>query len=162
MARVFVSIGSNIDRERSVRFGVQALKDQYADLRLSPVYETAAVGFDGDDFLNLVASFETDDAPQAVIQSLHDIEAACGRERTGPKFSSRTLDIDLLLFDDLDLHGQGLNIPRDEITRYAFVLKPLVDLVPDQLHPQLGQSYLSLWQSMEPGADGMQQIDFAF
>lgn len=162
MATVFVSIGSNIERERSVRFGVKALDEQFEALVLSPVYETEAVGFAGDDFLNLVASFETRESPQQVMERLHQIEDACGRDRSGPKFSSRTLDIDLLLYGDLDLHDQGMNVPRDEITRYAFVLKPLVDLAPDRLHPQLGQSYAALWQAMGAGGHGMRQINFTF
>lgn len=162
MAQVFVSIGSNIDRARSVRFGVAALQREFGTLQLSPVYETRAVGFEGEDFYNLVAGFATSQSPRQVVDRLHAIEAACGRERQQERFASRTLDIDLLLYDDLDLHDQGMNVPRDEIPQYAFVLKPLVDLIPDRRHPLTGECYRDLWQAMREETAGLRRIDFEF
>ena len=147
MAAVYISIGSNIDRENNIRLAVGDLRSQFGELQLSSVYESVAFGFDGDPFYNLVARFETDDTLDArqVISELHDIEARHGRKRGDKKFSSRTLDLDLLLFGDADLRSQGLDVPRDEITRYAFVLGPLAEITPEAVHPLTGQPYEQLW-----------------
>jgi 2-amino-4-hydroxy-6-hydroxymethyldihydropteridine diphosphokinase len=145
MARVFVSIGSNIEREHHVRAAVRALRARFGALALSHVYETEAEGFEGDNFLNLVASFDTQEAPERVQAALHDIETAQGRARNGPRFGPRTLDLDLLLYGDLIRHGDGLDLPRGEIMRYAFVLGPLAELAPRARHPEIGRTYGELW-----------------
>ncbi len=157
MARVYVSIGSNIDRERSVRQGVAGLREAFGPLTLSPVYETAAVGFEGDDFYNLVAGFDTGLSPQEVAGRLRAIEDATGRDRSQPRFSPRTLDLDLLLYDDAVLREQGLRIPRDEILKYAFVLKPLADIAGGLRHPECGETYAALWARFE-GDRGLRPV----
>ena len=145
MGKVFVSIGSNIDREKNIRAGIDALKKTFGELILSPVYETEAVGFDGDPFYNLVAAFETELNPYQVNDALHQIEEDNGRDRSDPKLSSRTLDIDLLLYDDLIINDGKLQIPRDEIEKYAFVLKPLVDIAENVIYPITGKNLEELW-----------------
>ncbi|WJW75371.1 2-amino-4-hydroxy-6-hydroxymethyldihydropteridine diphosphokinase [Thiohalobacter sp. IOR34] len=160
MARVYVSIGSNIDRERQVREGVRRLAEAYGPLVLSPVYETAAIGFEGEDFYNLVAAFDTDETPAEVVERLHAIEAACGRRRGGPRFAPRTLDIDLLLYDDRIMDSGGVQIPREEITRHAFVLKPLADLAPDAVHPLTGESFAAMWAAFDASGQRLRRIDF--
>ncbi|MDH5594975.1 MAG: 2-amino-4-hydroxy-6-hydroxymethyldihydropteridine diphosphokinase [Gammaproteobacteria bacterium] len=145
MGKVFVSIGSNINREKNIRAGIDALKKTFGELILSPVYETEAVGFDGDPFYNLVAAFETELNPYQVNDALHQIEEDNGRDRSDPKFSSRTLDIDLLLYDDLIINDDKLQIPRDEIEKYAFVLKPLVDIAENVIYPITGKNLEELW-----------------
>ena len=147
MSKVFVSIGSNIEREKNVRAGIDALKKQFGKLTLSPVYETEAVGFDGNPFYNLVAAFKTELDPYRVNDALHQIEEDNGRDRGDPKFSSRTLDIDLLLYDDLIINDGKLQIPRDEIEKYAFVLKPLMDIAENVIHPVSGTSYKEVWNN---------------
>jgi 2-amino-4-hydroxy-6-hydroxymethyldihydropteridine diphosphokinase len=154
--QVFISIGSNIERETNVRSAVRALRAQFGELQLSSVYESEAVGFDGDPFYNLVAGFTVEDTPHDVLQgaqqvmtALRAIETAHGRERHNTKFSARTLDLDLLLFGDADLRSQGLDIPRDEITRYAFVLGPLAEIVPQLAHPLLDNTYARLWHDYQ-------------
>ena len=144
MAQVYVSVGSNIDRESMVRSGIVALGYAFTELLKSSVYESIAVGFEGDNFYNLVVGFEADD-PHQVARTLRDIEQAHGRHRNEKKFAPRTLDLDLLLFDHEDLHDQGLDVPRAEITRYAFVLGPLAEIAPQELHPVLRKSYAQLW-----------------
>jgi len=160
MPRVFVGIGSNIDREAMVRAAVAALRERYGELRLSSVYESEAVGFDGDAFFNLVAAFDTDEAVDAVIAALSDIEQRLGRQRATERFVSRTVDLDLLLYGDQVLTGQGYNIPRDEIPRYAFVLWPLAEIAPDLVHPALGQSYSRLWQEFDKRNQPLRPIPF--
>lgn len=140
MARVYVSIGSNIDREKNVSTCLKNLKEKYGELQISTIYESKAVGFKGDNFYNLVAGFDTDDDVYIVLNVLRDIENIHGRERNSKHFSSRTLDIDLLLYDDLVLHEPGLIIPRDDLVKYIFVLKPLVEIDPDYLHPVLNKT----------------------
>lgn len=144
MAQVYVSVGSNIDREPMVRSGIVALGNTFAKLAKSSVYESIAVGFEGDNFYNLVVGFEAQE-PHQVAQSLREIEQAHGRHRGEKKFAPRTLDLDLLLFGDEDLHEQGLDVPRAEITRYAFVLGPLAEIAPQELHPVIKKSYAQLW-----------------
>ena len=152
VARVYVSIGSNQNREVKIRQAVLSLRKKFGDIDLSPVYDTAAVGFVGSDFLNLVASFESELDPEALVTAFHDIEDSLGRDRSQPRFASRPIDIDLLLYDDLILHGPGLRLPREEILVNAFVLKPLQDIAPQGRHPETGEAFAELWQRMEPGA----------
>ncbi len=114
---------------------------------MSPVYRAPAVGFAGSDFINLVARIETDMGPLDLKYFLHTLEDRHGRARNVPKFSDRTLDIDILLYDDLYLLSPELEIPRDEILTAAHVLKPLADLAPDLLHPVTRRSILEHWQA---------------
>ncbi len=152
MARVYVGIGSNADRETRIREAVTALRQRFGEIQLSPVYDSAAVGFDGSNFLNLVASFDSPLDAEMVVTAFHDIEDGLGRDRNLPKFASRPIDLDILLYDDLILDQPGIHIPRPEILVNAFVLKPLQDIAPMRLHPQTGQSYASHWQAMAAGA----------
>lgn len=162
MAEVYVSIGSNIDRERNVARGVELLREHYGELRLSPVYETRAVGFDGENFYNLVAAFTADAPVEAINDELHRIEDRCGRDRSGPRFSSRTLDIDLLLYDDEVRESESLTLPRREITEQAFVLKPLADIAGERRHPVLGRTYNELWQAFDHNESDLHEVPFPF
>ncbi|MBI1195783.1 MAG: 2-amino-4-hydroxy-6-hydroxymethyldihydropteridine diphosphokinase [Gammaproteobacteria bacterium] len=159
---VFVSIGSNIDRTRNVRRAVSALKARFGTLCLSPVYETAAVGFAGDDFYNLVAGFETREDVHHVADALREIETACGRERGAQRFAPRTMDIDLLLYGDLILNERGLNLPRDEIMRYAFVLAPLANIAGQLRHPLDGRTYEALWDEFAGAGGELLEIEFVW
>lgn len=145
MADVFVSIGSNIDRTQNIKGCLKALADNFGSLVLSPIYESEAVGFSGDNFYNLVAKFATDLSVGDLNLQLKAIEDDYGRERSGPKFSGRTLDIDILTYDDLVGEIDGVQLPRDEITKNAFVLLPMCDIAPDAVHPELNVSYARLW-----------------
>ncbi len=149
MPQVFVGIGSNIEREKNIRGGVADLRRRFGELSLSTVYESEAVGFDGNNFYNMVAAFDSDEGVEAITKALHEIEDAHGRTREGPRFSSRTLDIDLLLYGDLVLQQGKLELPRDEITKNAFVLRPMAELVPELRHPVLEQNYSELWQAFD-------------
>jgi 2-amino-4-hydroxy-6-hydroxymethyldihydropteridine diphosphokinase len=152
MARVYVSLGSNLQREQKIRQAVAELRLHFGVIELSPVYDSAAVGFDGSNFLNLVAGFDSDLDVEAVTRMFHDIEDRLGRDRSLPKFASRPIDLDLLLYDDLILDLPGMRIPRPEILANAFVLKPLQDIAPTLRHPETGQTYAELWRAMAPGA----------
>jgi 2-amino-4-hydroxy-6-hydroxymethyldihydropteridine diphosphokinase len=160
MPRVFVGIGSNIDREASVRGGVEALRRHYGDVQLSSVYESEAVGFEGDPFYNLVAAFDTEEEVETVVANLGEIETQHGRIRHGERFVSRTLDLDLLLYGDAVLRNDKYHVPRDEIEHYAFVLWPLAEIAPDRRHPQTGKTFAEMWESFDKNGPGLRPIPF--
>lgn len=154
VARAYVSIGSNIEREKNVRAAVAALRHRFGALTLSRVYENRPIGFEGENFYNLVAGFDVLESPEAVAGALHDIEQRQGRTRGPSKFSARTLDLDLLLYDDLVRDDEQLRLPRDEIREYACVLGPLAELAPNDRHPETGETFAQMWarfpQSRQP------------
>ncbi len=153
---VYVGIGSNIEQEKYIRISAHSLREAFGadcQLQLSPVYKTQAVGFDGDDFYNLVAGFYTEISPFEVEKELKKIEHKHGRQRNQNKFSARNLDIDLLLYDHEIIHSNGINIPRDEIEKYAFVLSPLADLAPDLIHPETKKSMADMWDKLKQTTD---------
>jgi len=160
MPRVFVGIGSNIERERSIRAGVVDLRKQYREVQLSSVYESDAVGFDGDAFYNLVTAFDTDDSIEQVVASLAQIEDRHGRVRNGERFAARTLDLDLLLYGDEIISAKNYHVPRDEIPRYAFVLWPLAEMVPEGVHPEIGETYATLWEKFDKRNQQLRPIHF--
>ncbi|MFK5986936.1 MAG: 2-amino-4-hydroxy-6-hydroxymethyldihydropteridine diphosphokinase [Pseudomonadota bacterium] len=145
--QIYIGIGTNINRKFHIHLAITELKKYFNKLIISPVYESPAEGFIGTDFLNLVVYLESNLCRTEVETIFKKIEDQSGRDRSQEKFSSRTLDIDLLLFDDQVLHSQGINVPRDEIVKYAFVLKPLYDIAPDVIHPENKQSIATLWQN---------------
>ncbi|GGK73337.1 2-amino-4-hydroxy-6-hydroxymethyldihydropteridine diphosphokinase [Amphritea balenae] len=160
MARVFVSIGSNTDREVYIGRGLDALQQRFEKLELSPVYESEAVGFSGDNFFNLVAVFETDLEVGELSRTLKKIEDDNGRCRKDPKFSGRTLDIDILTYDALIGEIEGVTLPRGEITENAFVLQPLADLAPKERHPVLAETYQQLWLDFDKDKQQLERIAF--
>lgn len=150
MIHVVLSLGSNIDREANIRYAIREIGNHFGSVDVSPVYETSSVGFDGPPFYNLVAGIHSDSELPRIIEILHEIEAGAGRVR-GPKtFDSRVLDIDVILYGDENWRDRGINVPRDEIERYAYVLKPLADLYPGLRHPVLGLTMAEMWQRFEP------------
>lgn len=159
MTQVYASIGSNIDREHNVRAAVSTLRARYGALTVSPVYETAAVGFDGDAFYNLVVGFDTDASPEALTADFHAIEAENGRRRGGARYASRTLDIDLLTWGGEPYRGDGVTLPRAEILEQAFVLGPLADIAPNTRHPEDGRTYAELWAAFGPGGEGLRRLN---
>ncbi len=147
MPRVYVSVGSNIDREQNIRGALQDLRGCYGHLVRSRIYETPAAGFTGDPFYNLVVAFDTDDSIDRVVGELARIESAHGRRREGlPKYSARTLDLDILLYGDLTRHDSGFDIPRGEILERDFVLGPLAEIAPELKHPETGETFDVLWK----------------
>ena len=160
MARVYVSIGSNVRPSHNVRSCLRSLEATFGDLTVSSVYRTRAVGFEGEDFLNLAVGFDTGMEIHAVAARLREIETAHHRIRNTHKFSPRTLDLDLLLYDDVVLEEEGLSIPRDEITRYAFVLRPLAEIAGARCHPRLGISYEALWEAFDKREGPLVSIPF--
>jgi len=148
MARVYLSIGSNIEPDKNIRICLERLRESFGRLEISTIYRCAAVGFEGDPFLNLVVGLKTGLGPKALFDRLRALEEQLGRRRDVAKFSDRCIDIDLLLHDLNVGDFGGLVLPRDEVLKYPFVLLPLAQLAPDVIHPVAGRSLLDLWQEM--------------
>jgi 2-amino-4-hydroxy-6-hydroxymethyldihydropteridine diphosphokinase len=145
MARVYVSVGSNIERERHIGLALDALADRFSPLQISSVYESEAVGFAGEHFFNLVAGFDTVMPVGELSLCLREIEHQNGRNRGQERFSARTLDIDILTYDDCAGLCDGILLPRPEIIENAFVLLPLAEIAPDRKHPLEQKNYADIW-----------------
>lgn len=153
MSTACLSLGSNVEPEANLRAAIAALRARFDGVRVSTVYRTRAVGFDGSDFLNAAAVVDTDLAPEALDAWLHALEDARGRDRSAPRYGDRTLDVDLVLYDDRIVEGPGqpgsgpgrtLRVPRDEL-RHAFVLRPLAEIAPGLVEPRSGRTLALLW-----------------
>ena len=160
MVKVFLGIGSNIDRENAIIKAITLLQDEFCELDISPVFESEAVGFSGDNFYNLVVSFTTTLPLLKIIEIYKDIEDQLGRDRSGPKFSARALDIDPLLYGDL-ISTRPVQLPRDEVLANAYVLWPLSIIAPDKIHPETGISMAEHWQNYE-GNQKLWQVEIEF
>lgn len=160
MARIYISLGSNIEREAHTRAGIRALQQAFGELELSSVYESESVGFAGDAFYNMVIACDSHEDVHTTNKKLAEIEDANERDRSGPKFSSRTLDLDLLLYDDLVLSENNLTLPRDEILKNAFVLWPLAEIAPDLKHPVVNKTYAELWADFDRSRESLRPILF--
>ncbi|HEX5339721.1 MAG TPA: 2-amino-4-hydroxy-6-hydroxymethyldihydropteridine diphosphokinase [Gammaproteobacteria bacterium] len=159
MPEVFVGIGSNVEPEKNLRAGVQQLRARFGALQVSPVYRNPAVGFEGDDFFNLAAGFSTTLGFDEVHDCLERIEFACGRVRGGPRYAPRTLDIDLLLYGEL-VHETAPVLPRKDLLRYAFVLKPMTDIAPEHRHPLTGRTFAEHWAEFDAAAQPLVPVNF--
>lgn len=157
-ATVYLGLGSNVDAEHNLKSALHALEQQFGNVKLSPVYRSKAVGFSGDDFLNACCRIETDMSPGQLKHWLAELENQHGRRRDLPKFADRTLDIDILLYDDLCGEFDGLVLPRDEILKYTHVLRPLADLAGGVIHPGSDRTYADYWAAFD-GDDEMEAVD---
>ena len=138
-----INIGSNQDRRKNIRLALSNLKSNFMDVNVSSLFESPAEGFVGRNFYNVGVNVKTQHNINEVVNILRNIENALGRDRSLPKFSSRIIDLDLVLYNDI--MNETLNVPRRDILKYAFVLAPLAELIPDHIHPQKGTSYSVLW-----------------
>jgi 2-amino-4-hydroxy-6-hydroxymethyldihydropteridine diphosphokinase len=161
MTRAYLSLGSNIEPEQHLRAALSELRGHFGEIIVSPVYRYAAVGFDGPDFLNLAVGIDTDLDAHALNTWLHALEDRQGRRRDVQRFSSRTLDVDIVLFGKEIIEGPGhLQVPRGELLQ-AFVLQPLAAIAAAAMHPVLHRTMGELWRGgAAQGAAGV-PADFA-
>ncbi|MFL9778934.1 2-amino-4-hydroxy-6-hydroxymethyldihydropteridine diphosphokinase [Vibrio cyclitrophicus] len=160
MATVYVSIGSNINREHHITESLKALSHLFAPLHISNFYDCELVGFEGDNFLNLVVGFECDFSVAELVKVLHQIEIENDRKRQTKAYASRTMDIDILLYGNQVGMIDGVELPRGEITEYAFVLRPLVDIAAQTLHPTLDISFQQIWKNFDQLSQKTKPIPF--
>jgi len=159
---VALSLGSNMEPAVNIRSCLDALLLKFNDLSLSSVFESEAIGFQGDNFLNMVVTFETDMSLELLINTVKKIEDDCGRDRNQPRFSGRTLDIDVLVYGKRSGTDSGIKLPRPEITENAFVLWPLSQLSEQRQHPVLKQSYKQLWKDYDKTSQNLWPVDFVW
>ena len=162
MPSVYLSIGSNVDRRHNVKSCISSLKAIFGNLSMSPVYESDSVGFEGDNFYNLVVSVQTALSVGQISQVLKKLENEHGRDRSAPKFGPRTLDIDIITVDDFVGEYDGVKLPREELLENAFVLLPMVKLIGNELHPETKRSYIDHWHEFDKTKQFLTEISFSF
>jgi 2-amino-4-hydroxy-6-hydroxymethyldihydropteridine diphosphokinase len=146
VVQAYVAIGSNLDPAARMQQAARALRQRFPDARFSRCYRNPAFGFEGPDFYNAVAGFSTTLPVHALLPSLHEIEAQCGRARADPKWGPRKMDLDLLLFGDAVGSAPGYTLPRRDLTRRVYMLGPLAELAPECIYPPSGPTIGELWQ----------------
>jgi 2-amino-4-hydroxy-6-hydroxymethyldihydropteridine diphosphokinase len=146
---VLVAAGSNVAPLEHLRRALDVLHGQFAPLTVSRAYSNAAVGFTGEDFVNLVVGFSTDLPVREVIGCLHEAEAACGRGRDAPKWAPRTMDLDILLYGDRVCSEPGLVLPRPDLLRRPYMLGPAAEIAPRHVHPTARRALAELWRDMQ-------------
>ncbi len=162
MTTVYLGLGSNIERERYLVAGLDALQLLLGELALSPVYDSPAIGFDGQPFLNMVVGASTELPLAALATRLRHIETEHGRPANATRFSARQLDIDILTYGDLVGEFGGVTLPRGEILENAFVLRPLAELAPRAQHPVDGRSFAELWAAFDQRSQVLARVDFSW
>lgn len=160
MVEIFLGLGSNTDKHKHICAGLDALTNELGPLELSSVYESVSVGFNGRNFFNLVAKAQTQLPLAELALRLKRIEDNNGRLRDGPKFSPRTLDIDILTYGELIGTHCNIELPRDEIRFNAFVLQPLAELAPITLLPGTNANYSQLWQAYDKTKQQLWPVSF--
>jgi len=158
MPEVYVAAGSNIEPERHMQQAVAELARAFPGVRFSSWYRNRAVGFDGEDFINLVAGFDTALPVHAVLGILHAIEGRCGRGRDAPRWAPRSMDLDVLLYGERICEEPGLKLPRPDLLERAYMLGPLAEIAPRVLHPTAGLSIGELWRRFDQGAHPLERL----
>lgn len=162
MPRIFLGLGSNVDAETNLRLAIRELRKRFGDLQLSRVYRSTALGFDGDDFLNLVVACDTDLAPAEILRQIEEIHVLAGRLRGPDRYTSRPLDVDLLIYGDLVDPSPALRLPRDDVLRHSFVLGPLAEIAPDLEHPVTGMRIDEHWRQFDIASHPLIRVELVF
>lgn len=158
LARVFVAAGSNVEPERHLVRALDELAQSFGPLQCSPWYRNRAVGFEGEDFINLVVGFETPQPVREVLARLRAIEEHCDRPREAPKWAPRSMDLDILLYGDLVCREEDLVLPRPDLLKRPYMLGPLADLAPELRHPTVGLTIGQLWAQFDRAAHPLTRV----
>jgi len=159
--RVFVAVRGNVEPEKNLERACAEIRHSWHDVAFSRAYRNVAVGFDGPDFINLVLGFTTPQPLEAVIARLHAIETQCGRPRFAPKWASRTMDLDVLLFGDRVEKTAEYTLPRPDLLKRPFMLGPLAEIAPDVMQPTAHKTIGQLWAAFDRDAHSMVPVDLA-
>jgi len=156
--QVYVAAGSNVAPEANLTRAVAELAAGFPGARFSPWYRNRAVGFAGDDFINLVAGFDTELPLAEVLERLHAIETLCGRPREAPRWAPRSMDLDVLLYGDLVCDQPHVKLPRPDLLKRAYMLGPLAALAPEVRHPTAGATIGELWRAFDQAAHPLERL----
>jgi 2-amino-4-hydroxy-6-hydroxymethyldihydropteridine diphosphokinase len=155
---VYVAAGSNVAPEANLARAIAELRRQFPGTRFSRAYRNRAVGFEGDDFINLVAGFDTELPLSEVLTRLHAIETLCGRPRGAPRWAPRSMDLDVLLYGDLVCAEAAVKLPRPDLLKRAYMLGPLAELAPEVRHPTEQLTIGELWRRFDQGAHPLEPV----
>ena len=158
MSIVYLGLGSNIRPEENLSLAVRELRLYYDRVEVSSVYRSAAIGFEGDDFLNLVLRIQSEETPVEICDEIERLHNLAGRDRGNDKWAARPLDIDLLLYDDRVIDERPVRVPRSDILEYSFVLRPLAELAPGLVHPVTGKTMLTHWQEFDAASQPLELV----
>ena len=158
MPEVYVAAGSNVEPQRRMHQAVAELEGEFPGVRFSSWYRNRAEGFEGDDFINLVAGFDTALPVHGVLERLHAIERRCGRGRDAPRWAPRSMDLDVLLYGELVCEEPGLKLPRPDLLKRAYMLGPLAELAPQLRHPTAALTIGELWSRFDRGAHPLERL----
>lgn len=154
-----MGIGSNCQPRTNLKIGAVELANRFHLLATSSVYRNKAFGFEGADFLNAVVCVESEMSPGDIYQQLEEIHTLAGRQRDFDAFLSRTLDIDLLLYDGLIIDAPPIRVPRSDVLDYSFVLGPLAEIAPDYIHPISRKTIAWHWSSFDVDAHPLVRVN---
>jgi len=157
--RVFVAAGSNVEPERNLERACADIAHTWPDALFSRSYRNVAVGFEGPDFINLVVGFSAAQPLHSVIERLRGIETNCGRPRYAPKWASRTMDLDVLLYGDRVEKTADYTLPRPDLLKRPYMLGPMAEIAPGVKHPIAGRTIGELWQEFDRHAHAMIAVD---
>ena len=158
MPAVYVAAGSNVEAERHLAQAAAGLAAAFPGVRFSPWYRNRAVGFEGDDFINFAAGFDTTLSLPEVLERLHAIERACGRPPGAPRWAPRAMDLDILLYGDCVCTGPGATLPRPDLLKRAYMLGPLAALAPQLWHPTARATIGELWARFDQQAHPLERL----
>jgi 2-amino-4-hydroxy-6-hydroxymethyldihydropteridine diphosphokinase len=155
MTDVYVAAGSNVEPEKNLARACREIAQTWPDVIFSRAYRNKAVGFDGPDFINMVLGFQSDDPVETVLKRLRDIEVICGRPRNSPKWASRAMDLDVLLFGSRVEKTDDYTLPRPDLLKRPYMLGPMAEIAPAVMHPTLHKSIAELWREFDRDAHPM-------
>lgn len=161
MPLAYLGIGSNLNAEQNLKLAVREFRERFSLKEISPVYRSKALGFDGADFLNAVACIETTLTPLEFSMALDRVHELAGRRRGDDRFVSRTLDIDLLLYDQRVMNEPPVVLPRKDVLEYSFVLRPLADIAPGLRHPVSGRTIGEHWSEFDAASHPLTRVDLS-
>jgi 2-amino-4-hydroxy-6-hydroxymethyldihydropteridine diphosphokinase len=159
VASIYLGLGSNLEPRKNLALALLELQDRFGELVVSNTYTNAPVGFVGADFMNLVVQIESEVSAQDICKQIELIHNLSGRQRGSNKWESRPLDIDLLLYNDLILDEKPVRVPRDDILKYSFVLRPMAELAPELRHPVTGKTMRTHWQEFDAASHPLERAD---